>query len=202
MSTHSDYDRATALVVVDLQNDFADPAGGLVVRGGDAIVPRVNEELRRAVEGGAFVVATQDWHPDSTPHFAKDGGIWPVHCVAETWGSELHPAFELSSDAPRVRKGSNGEDGYSGFTMRDPVTGEERPTELEALLHERGIERVRVCGLATDYCVKATALDAVRLGFVTTLIGDAVASVDLEPGDGERALAEMADAGVEIAVAG
>jgi nicotinamidase-related amidase len=85
--------------------------------------------------------------------------------------------------------------------MRDPVTGEEVPTELEGLLHERGIERVRVCGLATDYCVKATALDAVRLGFVTTLIGDAVAAVDLEPGDGERAIVEMSEAGVEMATA-
>ena len=198
----SDYDAATALVVVDLQNDFAAPAGGLAVPGGESIIPRVNDELRRAVDAGAFVVATQDWHPASTPHFAKDGGIWPVHCVGETWGAELHPALELPPGAPRVRKGSAGEDGYSGFTMRDPVTGEELPTELEALLHERGIERVRVCGLATDYCVKATALDAVRLGFVTTLIGDAVASVDLEPGDGERAMAEMSEAGVGMAITG
>ena len=198
----SDYDAATALVVVDLQNDFADPAGGLAVRGGDAIIARVNEEVRRATQAGAYVVATQDWHPASTPHFAKDGGIWPVHCVGGTWGAELHPDFDLAPDAPRVRKGSNGDDGYSGFTTRDPVTGEELPTPLEALLHDRGIERVRVCGLATDYCVKATALDAVRLGFVTTFIPDAVASVDLEPGDGERAIAEMSEAGVGMAVPG
>ena len=198
----SDYDEATALVVVDLQNDFADPAGGLAVRGGDAIIARVNEEVRRATQAGAYVVATQDWHPASTPHFAKDGGIWPVHCVGGTWGAELHPDFDLAPDAPRVRKGSNGDDGYSGFTTRDPVTGEELPTPLEALLHARGIERVRVCGLATDYCVKATALDAVRLGFVTAFIPDAVASVDLEPGDGERAIAEMSEAGVEVSVPG
>ncbi|HET9879149.1 MAG TPA: isochorismatase family protein [Candidatus Limnocylindria bacterium] len=196
------YDATTALVVVDLQNDFADPAGSLAVAGGDAIVPRVNDEVRRATEAGALIVATQDWHPESTPHFARDGGTWPVHCVGGTWGAELHPSFALPAGAPHVRKGSNGEDGYSGFTMRDPVTGAERPTELEGLLRDRGITRVRVCGLATDYCVKATALDAVRLGFATVLLADAVAAVDLAPGDGEDALGAMTDAGVEIAVSG
>jgi nicotinamidase/pyrazinamidase len=99
---------------------------------------------------------------------------------------------------PWVRKGSNGEDGYSGFTMRDPATGETMPTELEALLRVRGIERVRVCGLATDYCVKATALDAVRLGFATTVLADAVAAVDLQARDGEAAIDEMRAAGVVV----
>jgi nicotinamidase/pyrazinamidase len=193
------YDERTALVVVDLQNDFADPAGSLSVDGGAGIVPRVNAAVRDAVAAGSLVVATQDWHPESTPHFAKDGGIWPVHCVSGTWGAELHPAFELPADAPRVRKGSNGEDGYSGFTMRDPESGEETPTELEGLLRGRGIERVVVCGLATDYCVRATALDAVRLGFEVTLLTDAVAAVDLEPDDGARALAELDEAGVTLA---
>ena len=196
----SRYDERAALVVVDLQNDFADPAGSLSVAGGDEIVARVNDAVRRAGEAGALVVATQDWHPASTPHFAKDGGNWPVHCVAGTWGAELHPAFELSAGAARVKKGANGEDGYSGFTMRDPETGDERPTELEAILRERGIERVVVCGLATDYCVKATALDAIRLGFEVELIGEAVAAVNLAADDGERALEEMAEAGVAIGV--
>ncbi len=194
----STYDPATALVVVDVQNDFADPSGGLAVSGGTEILPRLNEEVRRAVEAGAFVVATQDWHPSSTPHFARDGGIWPVHCVGDTWGAELHPDLALPAAALRLRKGTHGEDGYSGFTMRDPLSGEETPTELAASLRGRGIERVVVCGLATDYCVRATALDALRLGFPTTLVGDAVAAVDLEVGDGERAIAEMRDAGVAI----
>ena len=193
------YDERTALVVVDLQNDFADPAGGLSVAGGDAIVPLVNGEIASARAAGGLVVYTQDWHPESTPHFAKDGGIWPVHCVGGTWGAELHPAFELSADASRVRKGTNGEDGYSGFTMRDPTSGEEVSTELEALLRDRGVERVVVCGLATDYCVKATALDSARLGFETVLLGDAVAAVNLEAGDGDRALDEMRAAGVSLA---
>ncbi len=190
---------ATALIVVDLQNDFADPAGSLAVDGGEAIIGPVNDEVRRAVATGSLVVATQDWHPSRTPHFVTDGGPWPVHCVAGTWGAALHPSFVLPDDAPRVHKGSNGEDGYSGFTTRDPTSGEERPTELASVLRDAGVRHVRVCGLATDYCVKATALDAVRLGFATTLLVDAIAAVNVDPGDGERAIAEMAAAGVALA---
>ena len=192
------YDRRTALIVVDVQNDFADPAGGLSVAGGEAIVPTVNAEIASASAADAFVVYTQDWHPVSTPHFAKDGGIWPVHCVAGTWGAELHPDL-VEIAGGRVRKGVNGEDGYSGFTMRDAQTGETIPTELEELLRARDIERVVVCGLATDYCVKATAIDAATLGFETHLLSDAVRAVDLNPGDGDRAIAAMRDAGVAVA---
>jgi nicotinamidase/pyrazinamidase len=193
----AEYDTATALVVVDLQNDFADPSGGLSVRGGDAVVGPVNREIEQARASGALVVFTQDWHPESTPHFAKDGGIWPVHCVAGTWGAELHPG--LDAEGRRVRKGSNGEDGYSGFTMRDPVSGQTVPTELEAILRDHGVRRVVVCGLATDYCVKATALDAARLGWDTMVLVDAIAAVDLEPDDGDRAIKEMWAAGVMTA---
>jgi nicotinamidase/pyrazinamidase len=194
----SRYDADTALVVVDLQNDFADQAGSLAVAGGEGVVGSVNREVREATEAGALVVATQDWHPESTPHFAKDGGIWPVHCVGGTWGAELAPGLQLPADAPRVRKGTNGEDGYSGFTMRDPETALETQTELEDLLRRRGIERVVVCGLATDYCVLATALDAIRLGFAVELVADGVAAVNLQPDDGDRAMSEMAEAGVVI----
>ena len=192
------YDARTALIVVDLQNDFADPAGGLSVAGGDATVPIVNGEIALASAAGATVVFTQDWHPETTPHFAKDGGIWPVHCVGDTWGAELHPGVTVPEGALRVRKGTNGEDGYSGFTMRDPTGGESIPTELEGLLRERDIRRVVVVGLATDYCVKATALDARRLGFDTFLLTDAIAAVDLSPGDGARAIDEMREAGVGL----
>jgi len=194
------YDPATALIVVDVQNDFADPAGGLSVAGGESVVPVLDDEIAAAVEAGATVAYTQDWHPEHTPHFAQDGGIWPVHCVAGSWGAELHP--DLSVEGPIVRKGANGEDGYSGFTMRDPVSGETVATELEALLRERGIERVVVGGLATDYCVKATALDAAALGFETALLLGAIAAVDLEPGDGDRAIAAMREAGVRIVEVG
>ena len=190
------YRPGTALIVVDVQNDFADGAGGLSVASGDAIIPTINGEIIMALNNGAIVVATQDWHPSATPHFATDGGIWPVHCVEDTWGAELHPDLRVPDDAARVRKGVNGEDGYSGFTTRDPETGATAPTELEGLLRDAAIERVVVVGLATDYCVKATALDAVRLGFDTAILTDAMATVDLEPGDGARAIDEMVAAGV------
>jgi nicotinamidase/pyrazinamidase len=192
------YHPATALIVVDVQNDFADPAGSLSVKGGDAIIQAINGEIAAATSAGALVVATQDWHPESTPHLAKDGGIWPVHCVGDTWGSELHPDLAMPDDAPRIHKGANGEDGYSGFTMRDPTSGEETPTELDGLLRERGITDAVVVGLATDYCVSATALDAARLGYTTATLTDAIAAVDLQPGDGDRALQAMRDAGVAM----
>lgn len=192
------YDASTALIVVDLQNDFADPAGSLFVAGADAVIAAANMAIQEAGAAEAMIVATQDWHPESTPHFAKDGGIWPVHCVQGTWGAELHPDVQLTAHAQRVRTGEHGEDGYSGFTMRDLVSGAELPTELEGLLRERDIQRVVVCGLATDYCVKETAIDGVRLGFDVVLLPDAIAAVNLEPGDGDRAIAEMAGAGVRI----
>jgi nicotinamidase/pyrazinamidase len=193
------YSPSTALVIVDVQNDFADPGGSLSVQGGAAVIPVINGEIDMASSADATIVATQDWHPESTPHFQKDGGIWPAHCVGGTWGAELHPDLRLPAGAPRVRKGSNGEDGYSGFTMRDPTTGEETPTELDGLLRDKGVERVVVVGLATDYCVSATALDAARLGYETSLLTDAIAAVDLQPGDGERALEAMRAAGVAMA---
>jgi nicotinamidase/pyrazinamidase len=190
------YDSSTALIVVDVQNDFADPNGSLYVSGGETIVPVVNEEVARASDAGAVVVYTQDWHPESTPHFQKDGGIWPVHCVQETWGAAFHPDLEVKGDV--VRKGKGGEDGYSGFTIRHPDSGEVESTELADLLKERGIERVVVVGLATDYCVKDTALDALRLRYATTVRTDAMRAVDLQPGDGDRALAEMMAAGARL----
>src|SRR5919204_1655039 len=174
-----DYGPEVALIVVDVQNDFADPRGSLYVKGGEEVVPVVNEEIAQARAAAATVFYTQDWHPASTPHFKKDGGIWPVHCVGGTWGAEFHPA--LSVVGPSVRKGANGEDGYSGFTMKDPTSGETIPTELEGLLRERGVNKVVVVGLATDYCVSSTAIDAANLGFTTEVLQDAIAAVDLKP---------------------
>ena len=193
----SRYDGETALIVVDMQNDFADPEGSLYVPGGEEVVPIINREIERAGEAGAFVVYTQDWHPAETPHFAKDGGIWPVHCVGDSWGAELHPDLELAG--PTVRKGTGGEDGYSGFSVRDPESGEETGTGLAESLAERGVGRVVVVGLALDYCVKATAIDAATGGWDTTVLGAATRAVNLEPGDDARALEELRKAGVELA---
>ncbi len=190
------YDGKTALIVVDVQNDFADPEGNLYVDGGEKTVPVINDEIAAAREAGALVVYTQDWHPESTPHFEKDGGVWPVHCVNGTWGAELHPDLEV--DGPVIRKGTEGGDGYSGFSVRDPESGDEHETRLDAVLREHGAERVVVVGLAQDVCVKETAKDALDKGYTTVLISDATRPVDLEPGDGERALEELREAGAEI----
>lgn len=191
-----DFDSKTALIVVDVQNDFADPGGGLYVQDGERVVPLINEMAQRARAGGALVVYTQDWHPASTPHFAKDGGIWPVHCVMHTWGAEFHP--DLVVEGPIVRKGSSGEDGYSGFTARDPVTGETTSTGLHEQLSDTGITSVVITGLAGDVCVKETALDAIRLGYETTVVRSATRSVELEEGDERQAFEEMAAAGADV----
>jgi nicotinamidase/pyrazinamidase len=190
------YGPRTALIVVDVQNDFADPGGSLFVQGAANILPLVNSEAKLATEAGAFVVYTQDWHPESTPHFAKDGGVWPVHCVAGTWGAEFHPTLAVMG--PSIHKGADGEDGYSGFSMKDPTSGETTPTELEGLLRDRDIDSVVVVGLATDYCVSSTAVDAARLGFKTEVLQDAIAAVNLKPGDGEAALGQMSAAGCTL----
>jgi nicotinamidase/pyrazinamidase len=185
-----------ALIVVDVQNDFADPRGSLYVRDGGAVVPVINEQVKAARIAGAFVVYTQDWHPASTPHFQKDGGIWPVHCVKGTWGAELHPDLEVVGET--LKKGTGGEDGYSAFSVRDPRSGETAPTRLEAMLRERGVQALTVCGLASDYCVIETVLDARRLGFSTGVLSEAIRAVDLQAGDGDRALERMREAGAVV----
>lgn len=191
------YEPAMALLVVDVQNDFVDPSGSLYVRGGEEIVPLVNAEIERARAAGAGVFFTQDWHPGTTPHFQKDGGTWPVHCVQHTWGAEFHP--DLRAEGPVVRKGVDGRDGYSGFSVRDPQSGDVASTRLESLLRSRTAERLVICGVATDFCVVETSLDAKRLGFATTVLRDQIRAVDLHPGDGDRALERMERAGVELA---
>jgi nicotinamidase/pyrazinamidase len=150
-----DYDRSTALAVVDVQNDFADPKGSLYVGEGERIVPPVNREIERALAAEALVVYTQDWHPAQTPHFQSGGGVWPEHCVQYTWGAQLHPNLR--------------------------VAGEEAATPLEELLRRRGVGRMVLVGLATDYCVRETALDAVRLGFDTAVLGGLVRAVSRVP---------------------
>jgi nicotinamidase/pyrazinamidase len=191
------YDARTALIVVDVQNDFADPQGSLYVAGGEKVVPLIDAEIEAALDAGALIVYTQDWHPEATPHFRKDGGIWPVHCVGGTWGAELHPSLRVAGEV--VRKGADGRDGYSGFSVRDPVSGDTEPTTLERILREHGVERAVVVGLATDYCVLETVLDARRLGFEALVPTEAIRAVELEPGDGERAIERMREAGAAVA---
>ena len=172
-----------ALVIVDFQNDFT-PGGALAVPDGDAIAGKINE---LAASGDYdLIVATRDWHPPDHGSFAAQGGPWPVHCVADTEGAQLHPALDASKVDVIVDKGqSRDTDGYSGF----------EGTDLESLLRDRGITQVTVVGLATDYCVKNTALDALRAGFQVTVDSSAVRGVEVQAGDSERALAEVRAAG-------
>lgn len=186
----------TALIIVDMQNDFADPSGSLYVRDGEAVVAVANDEIRAAGDAGALVVYTQDWHPASTPHFEKDGGIWPVHCVEESWGASFHPDLRVVGDV--VHKGDQGGDGYSAFSERDPLSGDTEPTTLQRLLVEHGVERLVICGLATDYCVVETVADARALGYPVTVVLDGIRAVEREEGAGDRALQRMRDAGAEL----
>jgi nicotinamidase/pyrazinamidase len=178
---------AHALVIVDFQNDFT-PGGALAVPEGDAIADRINA----LAASGEYdlIVATRDWHPPDHGSFAAQGGPWPVHCVAGTPGAELHPALDAARVDVIVDKGQDpGTEGYSGF----------EGTGLATLLRERGVDQVTIVGLATDYCVKNTALDALRQGFSVIVDSTAVRGVEVEPGDSERALKEVRTAGASVA---
>lgn len=190
------FDATTALVVVDYQHDFADPSGSLYVSGGEQILAGIARRIDAAAAAGGLVVYTQDWHPPHTPHFAADGGIWPVHCVMDTPGAAFAPGLPVSG--PVVRKGSGPEDGYSGFSVVNLDTGATTGTELSAILDENGIMALEVVGLAGDWCVKSTAIDGVRLGYRTTVPLALTRFVELHPGDTERAVTEMAAAGVAV----
>jgi nicotinamidase/pyrazinamidase len=177
-----------------MQNDFAHPDGSLFVSGAEGVIAEVNAEIVRALAAGSRVLYTRDWHPESTPHFEKDGGIWPVHCVSDTWGASFHDRLLVAG--PEIRKGVGGEDGYSGFTMRDPVSGSETSTGLLERLGD--ISSVVVVGLALDYCVKATALDAMAHGLDVAVPIAGTAAVELSEGDGRRAMDELAAVGISI----
>lgn len=194
------YDPTVALIVVDVQNDFVDPDGSLAVPGATDAVPAINRELRAAATTGAAIAVTRDWHPAETPHFIPQGGIWPVHCVAGTWGAELVPDLDISGipDVVRIEKGTAGEDGYSAFSVQDPLSGRRNDTLLAAALVDRSVESVVVTGIALDVCVRATILDAIDLGYPVTLVADATAAVNLEPGDDLRTVAELAVRGVSV----
>ncbi len=190
------YDGKTALIVVDLQNDFADPSGSLSVREGELVVPVANREISAAGSAGSYIVYSQDWHPPTTPHFEKDGGLWPVHCVQGSWGATFHPDLQAVGDV--VHKGDQGADGYSAFSERDPLSGETAPTILQRLLQEHDVERLVVCGLATDFCVVETVTDARDLGYDVVVVRDGIRAVDRKAGAGERAIQRMREAGADV----
>lgn len=183
-----------ALLIVDVQNDFC-PGGALPVPEGDKVVPVLNQYIEKFKRLGLPVFASRDWHPPVTRHFKEYGGLWPPHCVQGTKGAEFHPDLKLPPDTVIITKGDDpNQDAYSAFQGRAP-DGHDLATELKKM----GVERLYIGGLATDYCVRASTLDALKNGFKVTLLLDAVRGVDVNPGDSERAIEEMKKAGAETA---
>lgn len=186
--------QASALLIVDVQIDFC-PGGALAVPQGDLIVPVINRCIDRCAHRGMPVIATRDWHPPRTSHFREFGGIWPVHCVENSQGARFHPELQLPPEAIVVSKGMDPErDDYSAFFAADS-----RGVPLARLLAERGVRHLYIAGMATDYCVKESALEALRQGLEITVISDGIKGVDLREGDSERAMAEIIAAGGMVA---
>ena len=180
----------TALLLTDVQNDFC--AGGtLSVPGADEIVPVLNRYVERFSLAGLPIYACRDWHPPNTSHFKEFGGAWPAHCVAETDGARFHPDLHIPDSAIVMSKGTRpDEDAYSAFQARD-----KEGVSLSDSLRELGVRRIFVGGLATDYCVRATVLDAAEEGYRAVLLIDAVRGVEKAPGDSSRAVEEMVSSG-------
>jgi nicotinamidase/pyrazinamidase len=187
-------EKGSALLIVDVQKDFC-PGGSLAVTGGDEIIPVINRYIRLFQEKGLPIFASRDWHPQKTVHFSLCGGIWPVHCVQESDGASFHPDMQLPENTVILSKGMNPErdDEYSDFQA---VT--ELGVPFDQFLREHGISMLYVCGIATDYCVRTTVIDALNYGFSVTLLKDAIRGVDLKPGDSLRAIQEMIAAGATL----
>jgi len=182
-----------ALVAVDVQNDFC-PAGALAVPDGDAVVPVLNAYIEEFRRRGLPVFVSRDWHPKVTKHFKERGGLWPVHCVQNTPGARFHPGLKFPKEAVIVSKGTDpDEEGYSVFSAHD-----DKATAFGELLAKRGIKKLFIGGLATDYCVKETALEALKKGFKVYVLTDAVGGVDLHPGDSDKALREAVARGAAL----
>jgi nicotinamidase/pyrazinamidase len=180
-------EKKRALIVVDVQNDFC-PGGTLAVEHGDEVVEPLNKLMEQFLARGEPVFKSRDWHPPQTKHFRDFGGTWPVHCVQNTRGAEFHPGLRDDARIRTISKGQGDEDSYSAFDG----------TDLVLQLQRLGVEEVWVGGLATDYCVKNTVLDALKHGFRVKALKDAMRPVEAQPGDGERAINEMRQAGAEI----
>jgi nicotinamidase/pyrazinamidase len=183
-----------ALLIVDVQNDFC-PGGALGVRGGDEIIPVLNEYADRFARAGLPVYASRDWHPRQTRHFKEFGGPWPPHCVQNTPGAEFHKDVRLPPDTRVVEKGTDPEDhGYSAFDAKD-----EQGRPLAESLRASGVRKLYIGGLATDYCVKETTLDAIAKGMDVVVLTDAIRGIDVNPGDVDQAMQAMASAGARTA---
>jgi nicotinamidase/pyrazinamidase len=188
--TSASFSAGDGLLLVDPQNDFC-PGGSLAVADGHAVMPLLSFWASAAAEANAPIFVSRDWHPARTTHFKAHGGIWPPHCVMGTSGAEFHPDLRLPAEVVVVSKGmGEDEDAYSAFQARD-----ESGMLLATLLERRAVRHLYVGGLATDYCVKSTTLDALKAGYRVTLIAEGIRAVDVQSGDGDRALEEMHTAG-------
>lgn len=188
MATGFAIGQGDALIVVDVQNDFL-PGGALAVKDGDAVIPVINECIGVFTAKTLPIFATADWHPTDHCSFLENGGTWPKHCVANSPGAQFAKDLELPHDATIVHKGTDvDKEAYSGF----------QGTDLTGQLHEQGVKRVLVGGLATDYCVLNTVMDALNEGFDVVLFTQAVRAVDLNAGDGDRAVASMLKRGAQV----
>lgn len=175
----------SALIIVDVQNDFT-PGGALPVPEGDKVIEPLNKYIQLFNNSGQIIIATRDWHPPNHKSFKEYGGIWPPHCIQNSWGAEFHPNLHLPKKTIIINKAYEiDKEAYSGF----------EGTNLDLILREKGIKRVFIGGLATDYCVKNTVLDALKLGYETILLLDAVKGVDVNEGDSEKAINEMVTKG-------
>ncbi len=185
----------SALLIIDAQNDFC-PGGALPVKDGAEVVPVLNRYIELFTAAGFPVYATRDWHPPETRHFKKFGGAWPPHCVQGTEGAEFHPGLRLPENAVIISKGEQYDaDSYSAFDGHDA-----EGSPLEDLFRYRGVTHIYAGGLATDYCVRQTVLDALKKGFEVTLLLDAVRGVDVKEGDSERSIEEMIESGARTAI--
>jgi len=179
-------DKHTTLIVVDVQNDFC-PGGALAVKGGDQVVPILNQYIKMFTDAKAPIIFTRDWHPSDHSSFKSQGGSWPPHCIQNTEGAKFHSDLLVPPDGEIVSKADKQDEAYSFF----------KGTDLAQKLHQRGIRRLLVGGLATDYCVRETVLDGLKHGFEVYHLDDASRGVNVNPGDSERALSEMVDRGAK-----
>ena len=185
-------EKGDALLIVDVQNDFC-PGGALAVNSGDEVVPVLNNWIGQARKSGIPVYASRDWHPKVTKHFKQFGGLWPVHCVKKTKGAKFHPKLRLPASSIVLSKGMDpGKDSYSAFQAID-----KNGNDFVDILHQRNIKELFIGGLATDYCVKSSALDALKTGFDVKLLTDAIKGVNINKDDSKNAIKEMVKEGAQ-----
>jgi nicotinamidase/pyrazinamidase len=182
-----------ALIIVDFQNDFL-PGGALAVPDGNKIIPVLNEYISLFINHHLPIIATRDWHPRKTRHFKQYGGLWPPHCIQNTWGAQFHPDLHLPSDTIIISKGTGeAQEGYSGF---EGVDHSGKP--LIDVLKDNQIFHLSIGGLATDYCVKATVIESAKFGFRVNLLTDAIMGIDIQPFDSRKAIDEMVIHGANL----